>query len=147
MIFKRGKKEDEIKVKVIINYGSGRIKKTDVSVHPATSVLEILRMVSDIQYTEDESATGHMGSMVTCIDGFKNDPSHFWLFFLREEDDCGWRLPMNMPDEVSINMNSTVAWRYHYMEESGQNRLGDLIFGPLYTRDCISRVKKCNRQF
>lgn len=147
MIFKRGKKEGEIKVTVLINYGNGRIKKTDISVHPATSILEILQMVSDIQYTADESATGHMGAMVTCIDGFKNDLSHFWLFFLREKDDCGWRMPVKMPDEVSISENSIVAWRYHCMEESGSGRSGNLIFGPLYTKDCISRVKKCNRQF
>lgn len=147
MIFKRKRKEGEIRVTVLINYGNGRIKKTDVSVHPATSVLEILKMVADIDYTPDESATGHMGSMITSIDGFKNDLSHFWLFFLREEDDCGWRLPMKMPDEVLISKNSFIAWRYHEMEEGGLGRSGNQIFGPLYSKECISRVKKCNRQF
>lgn len=147
LIFWRRKKEGEIKVAVIINYGNGRIKKTDISVNPATSVLEILKMVSDIQYTPDESATGHMGSMITSIDGFKNDLSHFWLFFLREEDGCGWKLPMKMPDEVLISKNSTVGWRYHEMEEGGLGRSGNQIFGPLYTKDCISRIKRCNRQF
>ena len=147
MIFKRGAKDGKIKVGVFINYGNGRIKKTEVSIHTGKSVLEILKMVSDIQYTPDDSATGHMGSMITSIDGFKNDLSHFWLFFLREEDDCGWRLPMKMPNEVSISKNSSVALRYHEIEEDGLKGSGNLIFGPLYSRECISKVKRCNRQF
>lgn len=147
LIFNRGAKDSKIRVKVFINYGYGRIKKTEASIRPGTSILEILKMVSDIQYTPDESATGHMGSMITSIDGFKNDLSHFWLFFLREDDDCGWMLPMKMPNEVSVSKNSTVACRYHEMEEGGLKGSGNQIFGPLYSKECISKIKRCNRQF
>jgi hypothetical protein len=111
------------------------------------SVLEVLKMVSHIDYTPDESATGHMGSMITAIDGYKNDLTHFWLYYLREEDDGGWKLPMETPDSVLIKKNIMIAWRYHDLQEKGPGAAGNQIFGPFYSRECIARVKRCNRQF
>ena len=113
MIFNRKSKDGRVKAEVYINYGDEnesvngqkRIKKAEVLINPGMSVLEILKMVSNIEYTPDESATGHMGSMITAIDGFKNDLTHFWLYYLREEDDGGWRLPMETPDSVLIKKN------------------------------------------
>ena len=147
MIYKRSPKDGKIKAMVFINYGNNSIKKADVSVHPGASVLEILKTVSEVQCILDESATSHMGSMITAIDGFKNDLTHFWLFFLREEDDSGWRLPMEMPDAVLIRKSCMIGWRYHKMQESGLARSGNQLFGPFYSDECISRVKKCNHQF
>ena len=89
MLFKRRSKDSKVKAEVYINYGStyknNRIKKSKVSVHSGASVLEILQLVSDIQYTPDESATGHMGSVITAIDGLKNDLTRYWLYYLRDE--------------------------------------------------------------
>ncbi len=147
MIFKRSPKEGKVKAEVHINYGNDRVSISEAIVDPGTSVLEILKMVSDIRYTPDESATGHCGAMVTAIDGFKNDLFHFWMYYLREESDSGWRLPMDTPDAVLINRNSRIAWRYHEAPMRGQNRSGVQIFGPLFSKGCISRIKKCNRQF
>ena len=73
MIFKRSPKEGKVKAEVYINYGNDRVSISEAIVDPGTSVLEILKMVSDIRYTPDESATGHCGAMVTAINGFKND--------------------------------------------------------------------------
>ncbi len=147
MIFKRSKKEGRIRVKIFVNYGDSRIEKTDISVHPASSVLDALKMVSNVEYTPDESATGHMGSMITAIDGFKNDRTHFWLYYIRDEDDCGWRLPMKTPDAVSIDRNTMIAWRYHEVAQGSLGRSENQMFGPLYSRECLLRIKRCNRQF
>ena len=155
MIFNRKLKDGKVKAEVYINYGDGngsanrqkRIKKAKVLINPCLSVLEILKMVSNIEYTPDESATGHMGSMITAIDGFKIDLTHFWLYYLREEDDAGWKLPMETPDSVLIKKNTMIAWRYHDLQERGPGAAGNQIFGPFFSKECISRVKRCNRQF
>lgn len=151
MLFKRRSKDSKVKAEVYINYGSSyknkSIKKSKVSVHPGTSVLEILQLVSDIQYTPDESATGHMGSVITGIDGLKNDLTHYWLYYLRDECECGWRLPMKTPDAVQICRDTMIAWRYHEVEVGGLGGSGNQIFGPFYSRECCSRIKRCNRQF
>jgi hypothetical protein len=155
MIFNRKLKDGKVKAEVYINYGDEngsvngqkRIKKAEVLINPGMSVLEVLKMVSHIDYTPDESATGHMGSMITAIDGFKNDLTHFWLYYLREEDDGGWKLPMETPDSVLIKKNIMIAWRYHDLQEKGPGAAGNQIFGPFYSRECIARVKRCNRQF
>jgi hypothetical protein len=155
MIFNRKSKDGKVKAEVYINYGDGngsangqkRIKKAKVLINPCLSVLEILKMVSNIEYTPDESATGHMGSMITAIDGFKIDLTHFWLYYLREEDDAGWKLPMETPDSVLIKKNTMIAWRYHDLQKRGPGAAGNQIFGPFFSTECISRVKRCNRQF
>lgn len=151
MLFKRRSNDRKVKVNVYINYGhsnkNNSIKKSDMTVHSGASVLEILRQVSDIQYTPDESATAHMGSMITAIDGWKNDLNHYWMYYLREEGECGWTLPMKTPDAVLITRDTLIAWRYHEVEVGGLGRSGNQIFGPFYSRECCSRIKKCNRQF
>ena len=147
MIFKRRHNEGKVKAEVYINYSNDRVSISEAIVDPGTSVLEILKKMADIQYTPDESATGHSGTMVTAIDGFKNDIRHFWMYYLREEGDSGWRLPMDTPDMVLISRNARIAWRYHEAPKKGQNRSGVQTFGPLFSKGCISRIKKCNRQF
>ena len=155
MILNRKSKDGKVKAEVYINYGDRnesvngqkRIKRAEVLIDPCLSVLEILKMVSIIDYTPDESATGHMGSMITAIDGCKNDLTHFWLYYLREEDDGGWRLPMETPDSVLIKKNIMIAWRYHDLQEKGPGAAGNQVFGPFYSKECIARVKRCNRQF
>ena len=134
MIFKRSPKEVKVEAEVYINYGQDRIESSDTLVDPGTSVLEAIKKVADIRYTPDESATGHNGAMVTAINGYENDLFHFWMFYLREEGDSGWRLPMDTPDAVLVSRNSRIAWRYHDAPGEGPEEYPAFRPSALYSR-------------
>ncbi len=40
------------------------------------------KMVAVIEYTLDESTTGHNGAAVTSIDRFKVDINHLWMYYV-----------------------------------------------------------------
>jgi hypothetical protein len=139
MLFSRNK----IQIDVFINYGNDNIQHKRLVAESGISALDALSKVADIQYTPDESATCHHGAMVTAIDGFKVGINHFWIYYVFEKDQVGWGLPMCTPDSLKITKDSRVAWRYHTATTGNDMQR----YGPLSTRSCISKIKRCNRQF
>ncbi|MCJ7442999.1 MAG: hypothetical protein MUO26_00445 [Methanotrichaceae archaeon] len=139
MLFSRHK----IKIDVCINYGNDDIEYKKIVAEPGISALVALAKVADIEYTPDESATCHHGAMVTVINGFKVDINHFWIYYIFENDQEGWKLPICTPDSFKIMKESRAAWRYH----TGACGKDMQRYGPLSTSTCISKVKRCNRQF
>jgi hypothetical protein len=139
MLFNR----HEIRIDVYINYGNDDVRHNKLVADPGISALEALAKVADIEYTPDESATCHHGAMVTAVNGFKVGINHFWIYYTFENDQAGWRLPMCTPDSFKIMKDSRVAWRYHTVA-SGKDLQR---YGPLSTSACLSKIKRCNRQF
>ena len=138
MLFSRPK----IQIDVYINYGNDNVRHKKVVAEPGISALDALEGAANIEYTPDESATNHHGAVVTAIDGFKVHINHFWIYYIFEKNQAGWRLPMCTPDSLKITEDTRLAWRYH--TASGKDMLK---YGPLSTSSCISKIKKCNRQF
>jgi hypothetical protein len=128
---------------VSINYGSDRIKNQNVEVSAGTTVLTALVAVAEVEIIPDESATGHMGSMVTAIDGFSNDIDHAWIHYVFERGDSGWRIPTEMPDKLLVSDGMRIGWRLYNFKELG------LIpkEGPRWSSRCASKTKICARQF
>lgn len=139
MLFSRNK----IQIDVYINYGNDNVRHKKLAAEPGISVLDALKEVADIEYTPDESATNHQGAMVTSIDGFKVNINRFWIYYIFEESRGGWSIPMCTPDSLKITGDVRVAWRYH------TSIIGNDIqrYGPRYTNACMSKIKRCNRQF
>lgn len=139
MLFARNK----IQIDIYINYGNDNIRHKRLAVEPGINALDALEGAAYVKYTPDESATGHHGAMVTAIDGFKVDINHFWIYYVFEKNRAGWELPMCTPDLFKITEDARVAWRYH----SAIGGRDIQRYGPLSTSRCISRIKRCNRQF
>jgi hypothetical protein len=144
MFFGRNKgSEGEVKAFVYINYGSDQIRHEVVKVPPGASVLEALRAVADVEATPDESATGHLGSMVTSIDGFSDDIDHAWLYYVFERGESGWRIPTDMPDRLEVSDGMRIGWRLYNVKELGPVPRE----GPLWSSRCASKTRTCARQF
>ena len=139
MLFSRPK----IQIDVYINYGNDNVRHKKVVAEPGISALDALEGAANIEYTPDESATNHHGAMVTAIDGFKVGINHFWIYYIFENNQAGWSLPMCTPDSLKITEDTRVAWRYH----TSTNGKDMQRYGPLSTSTCISKIKRCNRQF
>ncbi len=139
MLFNRNK----IKIDVYINFGNDIIRHKKLLVEPGISALEAIGGAANIEYTPDESATDHHGAMVTAIDGFKVDINHFWIYYIFEKKQAGWALPMCTPDSLKITEDTRIAWRYHIATCARDMQR----YGPLSTRSCIGKIKRCNRQF
>ncbi|MGD0955082.1 MAG: hypothetical protein ABR985_22305 [Methanotrichaceae archaeon] len=139
MLFSRNK----IQIDVYINYGNDNVRHKKLVAEPGINALDALEEAADIEYTPDESATNHHGAMVTAIDGFKVGINHFWIYYIFEKNQAGWRLPMCTPDSLKIVEDTRVAWRYH----TSTNGKDMQQYGPLSTSTCISKIKRCNRQF
>jgi hypothetical protein len=138
MLFDRGK----IRVDLYINYGNDEIKHHEVRVCPGTSVLEALKEAADIEFTPDDSATGHQGSMVTAINDIRSDAKHCWIYYVFERGAPGWSLPKEMPDRLKVSEGMRIGWRYYDMA------MGEEIKdGPLWTSRCVSKTRTCARQF
>lgn len=133
----------EIKVFVSINYGSDRIRHEAVKVHAGMTVLDALKATADVETTPDESATGHLGSMVTAIDGFSNDIDHAWIYYVFDRGDSGWRIPKEMPDQLQASDGMRIGWRLYNFKEHGPVP-GE---GPLWSSRCASKTRICARQF
>ncbi|MHB8120495.1 MAG: hypothetical protein ACYDHX_17570 [Methanothrix sp.] len=124
-----------------INDGNDDIRHKKLEARPGISALDALAQMTDIEYTPDESATCHHGTMVTGINGFKVDHNHFWIYYIFEHDQAGWTLPMCTPDSFLIANDCRLAWRYHTRTgEADMQR-----YGPLMTSNCISKIKRCDR--
>jgi hypothetical protein len=123
--------------------GMRNIRHEKLKIEPGVNALDALAKVAKIEYMQDESATGHHGAMITSIDGFKVDINHFWIYYIFEKNKAGWRLPMCTPGLFKIKEDTRVAWRYH----SGIGGNDIQRYGPLSTSNCISKIKRCNRQF
>ncbi|MFB3766452.1 MAG: hypothetical protein ACE14P_14555 [Methanotrichaceae archaeon] len=145
MLFRRNKilSHNKIQIEVYINYGNDDVRHKKIAAEPGISALDALEGAANIEYTPDESATGHHGAMVTAIDGFKVDINHFWIYYIFDKSQAGWKLPMCTPDSFKITEDARIAWRYH----SGFAGKDIQRFGPLSTSKCICKVKRCNRQF
>ena len=139
MLFSRNK----IQIDVYINFGNDNVRHKKLVAEPGIGALDALDRVTNIKYTPDESATSHNGAVVTAIDGFKVDINHFWIYYVFEKNQAGWRLPMCTPDSLKITEDTRVAWRYH-TATSGKDMQR---YGTLSTSACISKIKRCNRQF
>lgn len=139
MLFDRGK----VKVFVYINYGRDEIRHECLKVSPEDSVLDVLKKVAQVEFSEDESATDHDGAMVCFIDGFANDLEHCWIYYVFERGESGWRLPFEMPDCLKVSDGMRIGWRY--IERSG---IGERpLDGPLWTTRCVSKTRTCSRKF
>ena len=134
---------NKIQIDVYINYGIDNVRHKKVVAEPEINALDALGVVAEIEYTPNESATNHHGAMVTAIDGFKVGINHFWIYYIFENNQAGWSLPMCTPDSLKITEDTKMAWRYH-AAISGKDMLR---YGPLSTSSCISKIKKCNRLF
>lgn len=139
MLFSRNK----IQIDLYINYGRDNVRHKKLATETEISVLDALKGAADIEYTPDESATNHHGAMVTSIDGLKIDINHFWIYYIFEENRGGWSIPMCTPDSLEITDDARVAWRYH----TAINGKDIQKYGPRYISTCMSKIKKCNRQF
>jgi hypothetical protein len=139
MLFNRNK----IQIDVYINYSNDIIRHRRLIAEPGINALDALDRAANIEYTPDESATGHHGAMVTSVDGFKIGIDHFWIYYVFEKNQTGWRIPQCTPDLLRITEDARIAWRYH----SAINGKDLQRYGPLFTSDCISKIKRCNRQF
>ena len=139
MLFSR----NDIQVDIYINHGNDNVSHKRLEAKSGISVLEALDQVANVEYTPDESATGHHGAMVTAIDGLRIDLYHFWIYYVFDKNQSGWTIPMCTPDSVKITEDSRIAWRYH-TATSGKDMQR---YGPQYTSKCISKIKRCNRQF
>jgi hypothetical protein len=133
----------ELWAPVSINYGSDRIRHQSVKVAAGTTVLSALEAAAEVEATPDESATGHLGSMVTAIDGFSNDIDHAWIYYVFERGDSGWRVPTEMPDRLLVSDGMRIGWRLYNFKEHG------LIpkEGPLWSSRCTSKIRICAHQF
>jgi hypothetical protein len=87
MLFSRNK----IQIDVYINYGNDNIRHKKLVAEPEISALDALGVAAEIEYTPNESATNHHGAMVTAIDGFKVGINHFWIYYIFEKNQAGWR--------------------------------------------------------
>lgn len=143
MLFGRTKAKTKIKIDVYINYGNDEILHKKLEAELGISALDALAQVVDIEYTPDESATCHHGAMVTGINGFKVDLHHFWIYYIFEQGQMGWDLPMCTPDSLKIENDCRLAWRYHISADEAEMQR----YGPLYTRSCIGKIRRCGRQF
>ena len=139
MIWNRNK----IKIDIFINFGNDNILHKEVMAVPGIEALEALKRVADIEYTPDESATGHHGAVVTAINGFKVDINHFWIYYIFDKNKSGWTVPMCTPDLFEVAEDARVAWRYHTASSAKEMQK----YGPLSIKSCISKIKRCNRQF
>jgi hypothetical protein len=133
----------KIRIDIYINYGNDEIRRGKWIAKPGISALEALAEVANIEYTPDESATCHHGAMVLAIDGFKVDINHFWIYYIYDNDLAGWMLPMCTPDLLKITKDCRVAWRYHAANVGNEIQK----YGPLWTGNCICKIKRCNRRF
>ncbi|VVB70336.1 Uncharacterised protein [uncultured archaeon] len=131
------------KIDVFINFGNDNILHKEFLAKPGISALDALAEVADIEFTGDESATGHDGAVVTAINGFKVDISHFWMYYIFDKNKAGWAIPMCTPDLFRVTGNTRIAWRYHIANNPKEMQR----YGPLSTKSCISKIKRCNRQF
>lgn len=144
MFFGRSKgRGGEIKVFVSINYGSDRIRHEAVKVAAGTNVLDALKAAAEVEAAQDESATGHLGSMVTSIDGFCNDVDHAWIYYVFERGASGWRIPREMPDQLGVSDGMKIGWRLYNIKEHGPVPRD----GPLWSSRCASKTRTCARQF
>lgn len=144
MFFGRNKGgEGEVKAFVYINYGSDQIRHEVVKVPIAASVFEALKAVADVEVVPDESATGHLGSMVTSIDGFYNDIDHAWIYYVFERGESGWRIPKDMPDRLEVLDGMRIGWRLYNVKERGPVPRD----GPLWSTRCASKTRTCARKF
>jgi hypothetical protein len=135
------RKKSEATAEIYINFGKDTIKHQRLVLQIGSSVLDALRSISDVQYTPDDSATGHCGSVVTGIDGARSDMKHFWMYYVSDKDLPGWRIPMQTPDSLEVTDGMRIAWRYHDAASIGKAPR----FGPRYTSRCSGG--RCSRQF
>jgi hypothetical protein len=149
MIFNKNRKSNSSKIRldIFINNGGGDINQRVLMADRGISILDALKSVVSVEYTPDESVTGHCGAMVTAINGHKNSLRRFWMYYLREESDSGWRLPPETPDAIKLHKNARIAWRYHEAPPNANSRDSLQRYGPLLSSACLSKAKKCNRQF
>jgi hypothetical protein len=134
---------NRVQIDMYINYGNDTIVHRTLVAEPGINILDALKVVTDIDYTHDESATGHLGAMVTAINGVKVDINHFWIYYVLDENLGGWRIPACTPDSLKITEDTRIAWRYHDAT-SGKDIPRH---GPRYTTSCMNKIRRCNRQF
>lgn len=139
MFFGRNKSQ----VNVYINYGNDKINHHKIKVTPETTVMDVLKSVAEIDYFPDESASGHEGAMVISIDGVRSDMNHCWIYYVFERDRPGWRLPCDMPDKLKVTDSMMIGFRYYDYDSKGMIPKE----GPLWTRQCINKIKTCAHQF
>jgi len=139
MIWSRNK----IKIDAFINFGNDDILHKGLMAEPRINALEALKRVADIEYTPDDSATGHNGAVVTAINGCKVDINHFWIYYIFDNNRAGWTVPMCTPDLFEVAEDTRIAWRYHTAFSAKEMQR----YGPLSNKSCISKIKRCNRQF
>ncbi len=139
MLFDRG----GIKVDIYINYGKDTIVHHTVKTCSEANVLDVLKDAAEIELTEDESATGHEGAMVTSIDGIKNNADHCWIYYVFELGSSGWRIPVVMPDKLEVSDKMRIGWRYYDFAKRGS----EIKDGPRWTSRCVSKTRTCARQF
>lgn len=134
-------KKSEVKADIYINFGRDSVRHHKLTLAAGSNVLDATRSIADVEFTPDDSATGHCGSVVTAIDGIRSDMKHFWMYYVSDKDIPGWRIPMQTPDSLEVTEGMRIAWRYHDSASMGKAPR----FGPRYTSRCFGG--RCTRQF
>jgi len=139
MLGKKGK----VRADIYINFGRDLVQHHKLALEPGSSILDAVRSTSEVEFTPDDSATGHCGSVVIGIDGIKSDMKHFWMYYVSDKEVPGWRIPMQTPDSLEVTDGMRIAWRYHDATSISIGKAPK--FGPRYTSRCSGG--RCSRQF
>jgi hypothetical protein len=132
-----------IRAEIFINFGGDDVKSYRVKVAEGSSVLDALLSIAHVEFTPNDIATGHNGSVVTSIETARSTMNHFWLYYVSTRDNPGWKIPMHTPDSLKVEDEMRIAWRYHDAPSITSRRK----YGPRFTSRCMSKASTCNRGF
>lgn len=107
LTFTSEKYPERVKVNATIDFGTSEKTKT-VDVQNGTTVFDVLNSVATVEYQEYAG----MGKMVTSIDGFKQNSSYSWMYFV---DD---KLASVSADKYVLTKDSSFTFKYLSSEEA-----------------------------
>ena len=134
---------NEIQIDLYINYGNDNVRHKKLLVKPGINALDALDRAADVEYTPMKAQQAIMGQWLHLSMGSKliSITSGFITSLRRANRDGNCQCVLRISFKVSED--TRIAWRYHFAI------IGKDIqrYGPLSTSKCISRIKRCNRQF
>ena len=107
LTFTSEKYPEKIKVNATINFGTSEKTKI-VEVQNGTTVFDVLNSIATVEYKEYAGT----GKMVTSIDGFAQNSSYSWMYFV---DD---KLASVAADKYALTKDSSFTFKYMSNEEA-----------------------------
>ena len=107
LTFTSEKYPEKIRVNTTINFGTSEKTKT-VEIQNGTTVFDVLNNIATVKYQEYAG----MGKMVTSIDGFEQNSSYSWMYFV---DD---KLASVAADKYALTKDSSFIFKYMSNEEA-----------------------------